>query len=154
MLVNNLVKLYKTANPNTVKTLTWVLSKIDYSKLMARVKYAYENPSEPVKCVLLEYAYTTRAHANKGHENIVDYMPNSTVLVHHALHTPDFIRTMDEFFGANNDTVSIYVRQKIGPDGEPNFHRKQLVVLFEPYSVAKMGLIETGNVDEFEDDVE
>ena len=141
MLVDNLVKLNKTASPNSVKTLMWLLSKIDYPKLMARVKYAQENPSESVKCVLLEYAYTTRAYANKGHENIVDYMPNSTVLVHHALHTPDFIRTMDEFIGSNNDTVMVYVRQKIGPDGEPNFHRKQLVIMFEPYSIADSDLI-------------
>lgn len=134
MTINNLVQLYKHANQNSVKTMLWVMSKIDYKKLFSRIAYSHENPQMAVKCVLLEYAYTTRAYSAKGFPNHVDYMPDSNVLVHHALNTPDFIRLIDGHFLNDRERVSLYTRQKIGPDGTPDFHRKQLVLLFEPWA--------------------
>jgi hypothetical protein len=134
MSVNNVIELFKHADQNSVKTMLWVMSKIDYSKLLRRVAYAYAHPNETVKCVLLEYDYTSWSYVKLGNSNVIEKMPNSNVLVHHALHTPDFIRLMDNFFANDRRGVNIYCRQKIGSNGEPNFHRKQLVVSFEPWA--------------------
>lgn len=134
MSINNVIDLYKHADQNSVKTMLWVMSKIDYSKLLRRIAYAYAHPDETVKCVLLEYDYTSWSYVKRGNNNVIERMPNSNVLVHHALHTPDFIRLMDTFFANDRHRVSIYCRQKIGPDQVPNFHRKQLVVSFEPWA--------------------
>jgi hypothetical protein len=134
MSINSVIELYKHANQNSVKTMLWVMSKIDYSKLLRRIAYAYDHPHESVKCVLLEYDYTAWSYVKKGNPNVIEKMPNSTVLVHHALHTPDFVRLMDSFFANDRQHVSVYCRQKIGADGVPNFHRKQLVVSFEPWA--------------------
>lgn len=101
---------------------------------MRRVADAYEHPDRPVKCVLLEYDYTSWSYVRQGNANVIEKMPNSNVLVHHALHTPDFIRLMDHFFTNDNPRMTIYVRQKINSDGTPNFHRKQLVLMFDPYT--------------------
>jgi hypothetical protein len=135
MSVHTISQLLAHENPNSVKTMLWVMSQIDYSKLASRIKQARDNPTDTVKCVLLQYAYTSRYNSNtNGYENIVDYMPNSSVLVQHALHTPDFIRLMDDVFAGNNPRVKIYARQKVSPDGTINVHKKQLVVMFEPYA--------------------
>lgn len=129
-----MIELYKHANRDSVKTMLWVMAKIDYTKLLRRIAYAYEHPNETVKCVLLEYDYTTWSYVKRGNANVIERMPDSTVLVHHALHSPDFIRLMDRFFTNDNPRTMIYARQKINPDGSPNFHRKQLVLMFEPYA--------------------
>lgn len=134
MSVSNIVELYKHANTFSVKTMLWVMSKIDYSKLLQRITYAYDHPDQTVKCVLLEYDHTSWSYVKQGNPNIIERMPNSNVLVHHALHTPDFVRLMDQFFVNDNPRIKIYARQKIGSDGVPNFHRKQLIVMFEPYT--------------------
>jgi len=134
MSINNVVDLFKHANQASVKTMLWTMTKIDYNKLLQRIAYAYTHPDKSVKCVLLEYDYTSWSYVKQGNANIIERMPNSNVLVHHALHTPDFIRLMDRFFANDNPRIKIYARQKIGSDGVPNFHRKQLVVVFEPYT--------------------
>lgn len=134
MSVSNILELYHHANTHSVKTMMWVLSKIDNTKLLSRVRYAHLNPHVTTKCVLLEYAYTSRGYEKQGNPNIVEYLPEAHVLVHHALHTPDFIRFMDSFFANNNPNIQIYARQKIKADGTPDFHRKQLVVSFQPWA--------------------
>lgn len=134
MSVNSIVQLYAHANSASVKTMLWVMSKIDYSKLLRRIAHAYENPDKTVKCVLLEYDYTSWSYVKQGNPNVIERMPNSNVLVHHALNTPDFIRLMDSFFKNDHPRMYIYVRQKIDSDGVPNFHRKQLVLMFQPYT--------------------
>jgi hypothetical protein len=135
MSINNIIELYKHADQKSVKTMLWFMSKIDYSKLLRRVAYAYANPDETVKCVLLEYDYTSWSYVKLGNNNVIEKMPNSNVLVHHALHTPDFIRLLNNFFANDRQLVNIYCRQKIGANGVPNFHRKQLVVSFQPYAL-------------------
>jgi len=134
MSIDNIVELYKHADQNSVKTMLWVMSKIDYTKLLRRIAYAYANPSDTVKCVLLEYDYTSWSYVKQGNANVIERMPDSNVLVHHALHTPDFIRLMDRFFANDNPRIEIYARQKIDSDRTPNFHRKQLVIVFKPYT--------------------
>jgi hypothetical protein len=134
MSVANIVQLYRHSNPTSVKTMLWVMSKIDYNKLLRRVTYAYEHPDETVKCVLLEYDYTSWSYVRQGNANVIERMPNSNVLVHHALHTPDFVQLMDYFLTNNHPGMTVYARQKINSDGSPNFHRKQLVLMFEPYT--------------------
>lgn len=136
MSVNSILNLYKFHNTNSVRTMLWVMSKIDNNKLFERVKYAYEHPTEKTKCVLLEYSYTSRTYQQMGHPNIVEYLPGTTVLVHHALNSPDFIRLIDDVFCENRAGINVYVRQRIGSDGKPDFHRKQLVLSFDPWTFA------------------
>lgn len=111
--------------------MLWVMTKIDYPKLFNRFWYAHSNPSSVVKFILLEYDYTEWSHVKKGNPNIIERMPNSNVLVHHAMKNPEFLQFLAQFFKFNERHVSVYVRQKIGPDGQPNPHRKQLVVMFD-----------------------
>lgn len=132
MLTELLNELVTCPNKDSVKTLLWVLSKIDFKKLLTRVTCAYENVA--TKCVLLEYMYTSRAYANQGYPNAVEYMPNSRVLVHHALTKPETLQLLNKIFRTHDLNVTVYVRQKIGQDGYPDFHRKQLVVKFEPWT--------------------
>lgn len=130
--------------------MMWVMSKIDNKKLLNRIRYAHFNPSVTTKCVLLEYSYTSRAYENQGNPNIVECMPESKVLVHHALHTPDFIWLMDTLFKNNNPKIQIYARQKIKSDGTPDFHRKQLVVAFEPWTFVPQPVEENVPMDTIE----
>ena len=112
--------------------MRWVISQLDCNKLLDRIAYSCAHPDAVVKCVLLEYDYTEWSYVKRGNPNVIQRMPNSNVLVHHALNSPEFIRLMDEFFENDRQHVTLYCRQKIGSDGVPNFHRKQLVVRFDP----------------------
>lgn len=134
MSLNNIVDLLMHQNKNSAKTMIWLMSQLDYNKLFDRIAYAHVNPEETVKCVLLEYDYTEWSYVKRGNSNVIQRMPNSNVLVHHALNSPDFIRLLDSFFANDRHRVTIYCRQKIGPDGLPNFHRKQLVIKFDPWA--------------------
>lgn len=135
-LVSTQLKSILCNNDKHINTLHWVLAKIDCNKLISRVRFAHNNPDFTVKCVLLEYAYTSRAYGLKGNPNIIEYMPRSNVLVHHALQNPDFVRLSDELFKNqlkfNLPNTTIYCRQKIKSNGFPDFHRKQLVIAFTP----------------------
>lgn len=132
-LILNLPELSSRYSGAHITTLLWLTTKISYDKLLKRVARAYTHPEETTKCVLMEYSYTSRQYVQTGLPNIVEYVPNKNVLVHHALNNPEMIRLMDEYFG-NNQNIKIYVRQKIKPNGTPDFHRKQLVVKFEPWT--------------------
>lgn len=131
----SIIEILKKHTVQTMNTFIWLSSKMNHGKMVKRVIRAYIHPNETVKMVLVEYAYTSRSYVEQGNPNIVEYMPDSNVLVHHAINTPDFIRFMDEYFGTEKDKVSVYVRQRINSDGTPDFHRKQLVLKYEPYAL-------------------
>lgn len=145
--LGNIYNVYVNENKKTNDAVLWTMSKIDYNKLLKRLWHAQNWPSSNVKCVLLEYDYTEWSHVKKGNPNVIEHMPNSNVLVHHALKNSDFVRVMTKFFEFDNRNVTIYIRQKIGPDGQPNFHRKQLVVMFD----AKFPPLPPRNEDEDEE---
>ena len=134
MSLSTVLSLVHHPNAASVYTMMWLMDQINYNKLLSRVRFAHNHPESTTKCVLLEYAYTNRNYVISGNPNIVEYLPETHVLVHHALNTPDFIRFMDSFFKNDNDKVTIYTRQKIKADGTPDFHKKQLVVMFEPWA--------------------
>jgi hypothetical protein len=134
MSIVNIAQLFNTHTKQTLNTFLWLTAKIDYNKLSQRILRAHMYPNEKVKCVLAEYLYTSRTYEALGNPNIVEYLPNSNVLIHHALNNPDFIRFMDKYFGAQPNKVIIHVRQKIKSDGTPDFHKKQLVITYEPWA--------------------
>lgn len=134
MSLQTVISLKSHSNVHNVNTMVWLIHQIDYEKLLRRVRFAFSNPEVTTKCVLVEYAYTSRSYVNSGNPNIVEYLPNTNVLIHHALNTPEFIRFMDSFFKNDNKNVTIYTRQKIKADGTPDFHRKQVVMMFEPWA--------------------
>lgn len=134
MSVINVANVLKAHNQQSLKTFLWLTSKINYGKLYSRIARSCLYPNEEVKCVLLEYVYTSRTYEAQGNPNLIEYLPESTILVHHAINSPDFIRLLDNYFGVEDDKVSIYVRQKIKSDGTPDFHKKQLVIKFEPWA--------------------
>lgn len=129
----NLPELSKKYSQVSIQNLLWITSKINYEKVLKRVARAYTNPDEITKCVLMEYSYTSREREKQGLPNIVEYVPNKNILVHHALNSPEMIRLMNEYFGCN-DRVKVYIRQKIKESGFPDFHRKQLVMKIEPWA--------------------
>jgi hypothetical protein len=134
MSINSLTDLYYHSNQNTVQCMTWMMSKIDYSKLLSRVTYAHLNPEKRTKCVLLEYNHTTRLNSKSGIPYIIEYLPGTDVPLHHVIQSPDFIRCVDSVFGNENSKVKIYSRQKIKNDGTPDFNKRQLVAVFEPWA--------------------
>lgn len=129
--LSNVFDAYATQNKKTNDAMLWTMSKIDYPKLFNRLWYAHINPGKVVKFVLLEYDYTEWSYVKQGNPNIIERMPTSNVLVHHAMKNPDFLKIMVNFFKFDGRHVTVYVRQKIGTDGQPNPHRKQLVVMFD-----------------------
>lgn len=136
--------MYINENKKTNDAMLWAMSKIDYNKLLKRLWHVQNWPSSTVKCVLLEYDYTEWSHVKQGNPNVIERMPNSNVLVHHALKNPNFVRVMTDFFQFDERNVTVYIRQKIGPSGQPDFHRKQLVVMFD----AKFPPLPPSEIDE------
>jgi len=134
MSIVSLEYLYYHGNQNTVNAVTWMFSQIDYRKLLDRVSCAHMNPEKTTKCVLLEYSHTTHVHAQNGIPYVVEYWAGTNVTVNSILNSPDFIRTVDQAFSNGNKRIKVYTRQKINSDGTPNFNRKQLVVMFEPWA--------------------
>ncbi len=132
--LSSIFEMYATQTKKTNDAMLWIMTKIDYPRLFNRLWYANIYPNKTVKFVLLEYDYTEWSYVKKGNPNIIERMPNSNVLVHHAMKNPDFLRIMNQLFQFNERNVTVYIRQKIGSDGQPNFHRKQLVVMFDPVS--------------------
>jgi hypothetical protein len=130
--INSVFNAFKVQNKKTNDAMVWIMTKIDYPKLFNRLWYAHINPGKTVKFVVFEYDYTEWSYVKQGNPNVIEKMPNSNVLVHHAMKNPEFLKTMTDFFKLDGRYTTVYVRQKIGPDGQPNPHRKQLVVMFYP----------------------
>lgn len=128
--LSNIFHVYANGSKKANDAMLWTMSKIDYTKLLKRMWYAKNWPNKDVKCVLLEYDYTEWSHVKEGNPNVIERMPNSNVLVHHTLKNPEYLKFMNDFFQFDERKVSVYVRQKIDPDGEPNPHRKQLVLMY------------------------
>ncbi len=117
--------MFKTlvAHPRYRTSLTYshILGMIDWKKLQNRMYKAWMNPTIEQRCVLFEY-------------NVYDPSPFNDMSLHRALHQPDFVRFMDSVFKNNNSRIQIYSRKKIR-DGKVDYLRRQLVVVFQTWSM-------------------
>jgi hypothetical protein len=128
--------LREHGEPVGLKAFYWLLPRINIAKLVERSRYAYENDNETVKCVLAEYVYTSKQHVKQGYPNHVEYMPYSRVLVHHAFSKPKTLEFLGDTFHNGSSNCKIYTRQKINYDGSIDIHRRQIVLMYEPWSDA------------------
>lgn len=135
MVLANVSTLAHCTDMSAVRTLLWLLPKLDLVKLCNRVNLAHKRPYEEVKCVLFEYSYTTQWYVNQGNPSVIDVMPNGRT-VHSALKRETFRKLLKDFLGLPA-SVSLYDRQKICPGNCPDFHRKQLIIQIKPYTFTR-----------------
>jgi hypothetical protein len=121
------------------------LNKIDYEKLQERILTARTNPDIPTKCVLLEYSYTSWEFIQQGIEDKSQRVHNTDVLVHTALNSPGFQDLANKILTGNNPKIHVYTRRRINADGNPDFHKYQLVLSFDPYAYQEEGEIVDGS---------
>lgn len=114
------------------KALYWVVNQIDFEKLAERASQYNFCPTMDTKCVLLEYNYTPWSDVKAGVRDVSDRLPGTDVLVHSAVSSESFNKfAIDYLIGhTNKDDVVIYIRRKILSNGEPDTHKRQLVMLF------------------------
>lgn len=124
MLVNTFEKNTDSAS----EAISWIMSRVDYKKLMRACQYASENPTKETKVVLFEYLYPNAAHIRKyGNSAAVHFLSNgvpvnSMIRSNHEVH--DFMDKM--FRTANTDW---YVRFN-HYNGEPESSSCQVVLRF------------------------
>lgn len=135
MVLANVSTLANCADLSAVKTLLWLLPKLDLVKLCNRVNLAHKQPFQEVKCVLFEYSYTTPWYVAQGNQSVIDVMPNGRT-VHSALKRESFRNLLKDFLGLPA-AVSLYDRQKICPGNCPDFHRKQLIIYIKPWTFGR-----------------
>ena len=117
-----------------IHTLGWVLGLINWNKLKYRIEFAKQNPEKTVKCVLLEYKYTSLADVRQHNiENIMDLVPNSGMIANSAIRRPEFIKLLHSIIAGGNRDIQIYTRKKI-ENGNINFHSRQLVLVVKAWT--------------------
>jgi hypothetical protein len=105
----------------TALTYSHILGMINWKKLQQRMYKAWTNPTQEQRCVLFEYDF-------------FDLGPVQGQTLHALIHRQDFIEFMDRVFKKNNPRIQIYSRRKI-INGFPNFARRQLVIVFQTWSL-------------------
>lgn len=121
MSLDMLMRIVTYPSYKTSLTYSYILEKIDWVKLQHRMYKAWKNPNLEQRCVLFEYDF-------------FELSPIQGQTLHAALHRQDFIEFMDYMFKKNNPRIQIYSRRKI-VDGAPSFMRRQLVVVFQTWSL-------------------
>jgi hypothetical protein len=109
--------------------LIWAINQIDMFKLAVRVVQAQSVLSE-TKCVLLEYNFTEWKDVNSGKRDRSDRLPETNVLVHTVLSSPNFAKVARKYIAGDEPRADIYIRRKVRSDGTLDPHRYQLVLKF------------------------
>jgi hypothetical protein len=134
-LVQNIVNILEVSYDEEawkeVETMTYVIGKTNWQKLVDRIYYAMDNPEKDTKVVLFEYNYTTKKAVEQGAPNLVDRLGVNNVLVHDAMYREGFVNLMNQAF-CPNGLVTWYRRRRINKDGKMDVHRMQVVLRFEP----------------------
>lgn len=130
--ISNRLMKYSTNFFNGVLTYNWLISKINWNKIAARIILAEKNPNETVKCVLFEYNEPS-FHSNT---RVQDYVPIIDTSVDAALTSLKFNALFWQIFADSNPKIKFYTRRKILNGNTPDFTRKQFIMVIEPNAFA------------------
>jgi hypothetical protein len=105
---------FKNADVNMSKALSYVLSKIDYTKLGKRIASSkYDMRTQ--KIVLFEYVHSGMDVSMALEERI----PGTTIPLHSILSDKQFTEIMNSLFVVSNMRTVCYFRRKIDYDTTP-----------------------------------
>lgn len=123
-------RLMKYSNQflDEILVYNWLITKINWNKISARIILAEKNPNTTIKCVLLEYAHPTFSAPMQ----IKDCVPFVGVPVDNALNSLKFTVLFSQVFADSNPKIKFYTRRKILNGNTPDENRKQFVMVIEP----------------------
>jgi hypothetical protein len=109
-----------------VKVWDWVRSQIDVPKFRARANYASNNPTVPVKVVLMEYSSSYRSGDSTTHF----YVPNTGINTMCLKSDNRVIDYLHYQLADRNSRIVVYSRRKVVDGTTPHQYLRQLVVKF------------------------
>lgn len=121
-------QLINQGNEDVINVWDWVRSQIDFKKFRERAIHARNNPSTPVKVVLMDYSSEWR----NGDTVTQFFVPNTDINTKCLITDSRFIDYLNEQISNNNPTIRVYTRRKI-VYGMPHQYRRQLVVKFNSH---------------------